>query len=281
MPEKDKQLLFAKHPLDEDSPAYFKPGTGLVLQSKNKLFMIAPRLRVQLRETVDVVSEVGEPREVEQSFQLRRARVQFKGHVFGEHNKYKLELAFSPRDLGMRDGVVTRSPLLTWYVEFDYLRDLTVRAGQYKIPYSRQRVISSGDLELVDRSLANGEFNLDRDIGLDIRSNDLFGLGGRLRYYAGLYVGEGRDHYENESLVADDAQAGGLMYLARLEVLPMGDFKDYSEVDFKRSPKPRLSLGAAYAFLDEAKGTRGILGSAPEDGGTTDYHNFTADMLLK
>ena len=30
-------------------------------------------------------------------------------------------------------------------------------------------------------------------------------------------------------------------------------FKDYSEADFKRSLKPRLSLGTAYAFIEMDK----------------------------
>ncbi len=281
VPEADKQLQFATHALDDEAGVYFKPGTGLVMQSKNKLFKLAPRLRVQFLDTVRVNTPVANPHSVDHSFQIRRARLQFGGHAFGQHNKYKLEIAMSPRDLGMTDGVVTKSPLLTWYVEFDYLRDLTLRVGQYKIPYSRQRVVSSGNLEFVDRTLANGEFNLDRDIGVDLRSNDLGGLGGRLRYYLGLYVGEGRDHYQTESLSDPDAQAGGLMYLARVELLPMGKFQDYSEVDFARGKMPRLSLGAAYAYLDEAKRVRGILGARPEDGGTTDYHNVTADFLFK
>ncbi len=281
VPEADKRLLFSTHAVDDDAGVYFKPGKGLVLQSENKLFKLVPRLRVQFRDTVSIDSPAGSPRSVDHSFQIRRARLQFAGHVFGEHNKYKLEIAMSPRDLGITEGTVTKGPLLTWFVEFDHLRDLTLRIGQYKIPYSRQRVVSSGALEFVDRTLANGEFNLDRDIGIDLRSMDLGGLGGRLRYYLGLYLGEGRDAYENESLSDPDAQAGGLMYLARVELLPMGRFKDYSEVDFVRGKQPRLSLGVAYAYLDEAKRTRGILGARPEDGGTTDYHNVTADFLFK
>ena len=206
------------------------------------------------------------------SLTIRRARLQFKGHVFNEHNKFKTELALSPRDMGF-DGVVAhRTPILDWYFDFTYLRDLTLRVGQYKVPYSRQRVVSSGDLQLVDRSLANGEFNLDRDIGIDIRSKDFLGLD-KLRYYAGVYFGEGRDQFRPSNF--------DMFYLARVEVLPFGMFKDYKEADFERSLRPRLSLGAAYAFVDGAVGSRGVLGSPPADGGTTDYHNVTTDVMFK
>ncbi len=257
-----------KHPVEPEKGTY-KPGTGLTLTSKDGRFQLATRLRAQFRYTLD---HEGESNDLSHGLQIRRARLQFKGHVFNEHNRFKTELAVSPRDMGFDGDVTHRTPILDWYFDFDYLRDLTVRIGQYKVPFSRQRVVSSGDLQLVDRSLANGEFNLDRDIGLDLRSKDLFGLG-KLRYYAGVYFGEGRDQYRPSNF--------DMFYLARVEVLPFGMFQDYKEADFERSLRPRLSLGAAYAFVDGAVGNKGIRGSTPSDGGTTDYHNATADMMFK
>jgi phosphate-selective porin OprO and OprP len=38
--------------------------------------------------------------------------------------------------------------------------------GQTKLPGNRQRVNSSGDLQLVDRSIVNAFFNIDRDFGI-------------------------------------------------------------------------------------------------------------------
>lgn len=266
-----KQLsLLVKHPVDGSKSTYV-PGTGLHIESADGRFAIATRVRAQLRYQVGFGE--GDPEHV---LQLRRARLQFKGHAFNKHNKFKIELAFSPRDLSMKDGVPGRTPLLTWYLEFDYLRDLTVRAGQYKIPYSRQRVVSSGDLQLVDRALANGEFNHDRDIGFDIRSKDLGGLGGYLKYYVGVYMGEGRD-FGDKNATPDFR----LHYLGRIEVQPFGKFQDYQEADMDRSLTPKLSIGAAYSFHHGSQGLRGVLGTTPEDEGTTDYHSMTADYVFK
>lgn len=124
---------------------------------------------------------------------------------------------------------------------------------------------------MVDRSIVNGMFNLDRDVGLDVRSRDLFGLG-HFRYYLGVYIGQGRD-----AVGADDF---GLMYIGRLEVLPFGMFDDYEEADFARSLTPRLSIGMAWAAIDRAHGNRGILGRRPADGGTTNTQHFTADFVF-
>lgn len=270
-----QDMLLGKHPV-ENEKSHFKPGTGLVLTSEDGRFMFAPRLRVQMRYQFDA-DGTGDDTEFSHIYQIRRARLQFKAHAFNKHNKMKAEFAFSPRDLSINDaGVVRRSPLLTWYAEFDYLRDFTVRMGQYKIPYSRQRVISSGDLELVDRALTQGEFNHDRDIGIDFRSKDVGGWGGRLRYYAGVYMGEGRDFGDRNGTL--DFK---MHYLGRVEVLPMGKFKDYKEADIERTPTPKLSLGMAYAYHDDSQGLRGVLGTTPDDEGTTDYHSMTADYMFK
>ena len=257
----------AGHAVDS-STMTFKPGKGLKVSSTDGQFSLTTRLRAQMRYTLE-----HEGGEFTHGFQLRRARLMFKGHVFGKHNTLKFELAVSPRDIGLKSaGTISKSPLLDWYFHFTHLRDLNLRVGQYKVPYSRQRVVSSGNLQMVDRAVANGEFNLDRDVGLDFRSKDLGGLG-VLRYYAGVYMGEGHSSYANGDF--------GLMYLARIEVLPMGGFKDYSEAAFTRSREAKLSVGAAFAYLDEGKRNKGITGSTPSDGGTTDTLNFTADVSFR
>lgn len=264
----DEERTMSKRPLD-NSKSHVRPGTGFVFQTEDGDFSFAPRLRAQFLYTL----EKAEGEDALQSLQLRRARLQFKGNYFGEANKYKVELALSPGDVGMNDGAPpATSILLDWYLDFTQLRDLTLRLGQYKIPHNRQRVVSSGDLELVDRSIVNAEFNLDRDIGFDLRSEDFLGLD-ILRYYVGVYAGEGRNTRGAYDL--------GMLYLARVEWLPLGMFDDYQEGDFERLASPKLSLGLGAAHLRNARGNRGILGGAPSDGGTTDINSFTADAVFR
>lgn len=247
----------------------FSPGKGLVLSSPDAKHQLKVGLftHVLYRVAHDEATD-----ETTQLFTVRRARLKLGGYAFGVHNKFFMHLAFAPRDLQIREGHPTRSPIFDWYLDFDYIRDFTVRVGQYRVPYSRQRRIPIGKVMMADRSLANFEFNLDRDVGVSVRSPDIAGLG-FLRYDAGVFIGEGRDAFA--------ADGFGMLYVARVEALPLGMFGDYSETDRKRGKKPRLSLGAAYAYLAEAKGNRGVLGANPTDGGTTDYHNVTADALFK
>lgn len=265
--------------------ARWRPGRGLEINSADGRFQLVTRLRGQfLYQAEDTFAGPGE-REFTHAFLIRRARVSLSGFMFGEHNTFRMELAFSPRDLGFtdlsgdpnppqtnRDNVPTLSPLRDLYMEFTYLRDLTLRVGQYKVPFNRQRIASSSELVLVDRSRVNNEFNVDRDLGVDVRSKDLFGLN-LLRYYLGVYTGVGHS--------ASALAAPSMMTLARVEVLPFGMFDDHKEGDLQRSQKPGLSIGAAYAHMEKARGTRGLLGRAPLDEGTTDYDVFTADAMFK
>jgi len=266
-----EEELMGKHAADLAKVAYV-PGKGLSVSSEDGKFGLITRLRAQVLATY----QDAEATPPELGTILRRARLQFIGNAFGKHNKFKAELAVSPRDLRVTESgtntILRESPLLTWFLEFDHLKDLTLRVGQYKIPFSRQRVISSGNQQMVDRSIANGEFTLDRDIGFDIRSKNLLGLN-LFRYYLGIYNGEGRSAYSNGTK--------HLMYLGRVEVLPFGIFKDYSEGDHQRLAKPGLSIGLAYAFANNAEGVRVNQGAPPADGGTADFHNIAADVTFK
>jgi phosphate-selective porin OprO/OprP len=243
-------------------------GDGVRWTSGDRKFSMGLTMRAQMRYTAEI-----EDPESTQSLQIRRARIKSVGWLFGESFRYQLELGLSPRDMRFTDQGATFTPLLDWFFEFRHLRDLTVRVGQSKLAYSLTRVQSSGDLQFVDRSPANGEFNLDRDIAIDIRSYDFLGLG-RLRYFAGAFLGEGRD--------ARGPTNFEMGYFGRVEVYPLGNDDTHGyQVDFARTRRARLMIAGAYAFLDGGTRELGTRGDRPEDGGTTDSHNVTVDTSLK
>ena len=262
-----EEALRGDHELDAGQ-SRFRSGQGLNFQSMDGPFALIPRLRAQFRYEF-LNPDDGD---ASQAILIRRARLQFKGHMYGKDNRFKVELAFSPHDVGNKDGSPTTSPLLDWYMDFTHYRDLSLRVGQYKVPHNRQRNVSSGGLQQVDRSIVNGEFNVDRDLGFDVGSKDLFGLG-MLKYRLGVFAGQGRNTNTTEDF--------GLMSLGRFELLPFGMFKDYSEADLARTEEARLSVAIAYAHVGNAPKDRGIKGSTPADGGTSDTHHFVADSIFK
>jgi len=127
-------------------------------------------------------------------------------------------------------------------------------------------------VQFADNSTASYEFTLDQDMGLQVASPDVAGLG-LLRYYAGVFMGDGYDWYKPGDL--------GFTYMGRIELLPLGMFEDFNEPDFERALRPKLSLGAAYAFSDRDHRTRSIAGAGFVDGGTMSAHNLTGDLMFK
>jgi hypothetical protein len=201
-------------------------------------------------------------------------RFTVQGSAFGAHNRYYLEMGLGGTENAnpaAGSGNQSTSPLLDAYAEFDHLRDLTLRVGQYKPSFGRQRVMSEGNLQFVDVSSVTTEFTFDRDQGLDFRSKDFLGLNA-LRYVLGVYSGRGKNNF--------DATEFKLMYLGRIEVLPLGLYEDYQEADMDRT-KPRLGIGASAVHYDDAPRVRGSVGNQPTDLGSTDMNLFEADLQFK
>ena len=262
---KGEDELMGDHIVDRGD-IKFRPGKGVEINSADDKFQLRIRVRVQMLYTYAHDENLGtnegdEPEANLQDFRIRRARFVFQGYAFGKHNQYKLEI-----DPLRKDNVV-----LDYYLDFTKNRDIQVRVGQYKISSNRTRVISSGNLQMVDRSQVNSEFSLDRDMSIDIRSRDFLGKN-KMRYVLAVSSGNGLNNPQFKDF--------SMVYLARIEYLPMGIFRDYSEVDFART-KSRLSIGATYSFFQNADRNRGMVGVPFADGGTADYHFVFVDAIFK
>lgn len=259
--------VWAKSPKKIDSLRVgWKLGKGIEFRAPQDYIVLQVGLRAQFLYTLD-----NKDSSLGNNLQIRRARLVFAGSLFGRHNRFRLQLAFSPKDMDWRLKTVRKIPLLDWHMDFTHLRDLQVRVGQARVPFARERLISSGRLAMIDRSIIDQEFQLDRDLGIVLYSKDLFGLK-RIRYFAGISTGEG-----HQGLTSIDL---GMMYSLRLEFVLAGQKIPTTQIDFSRSSKLRWSLGAAYSFIDKAKLTKGLTGSTYADGLTAQSHHMAADMLV-
>lgn len=209
-------------------------GQGLLVRSADGRFSMNLRGRAQLRYE-GAFDELRRGADGSSTFQARRVRLLLQGTLFGEDWTYYVQLGFSNRDTEPD----IRLPLRDAYMTYSGLRDLNVRFGQMKVPYGRQRVVSSSALQFPDRSIVTNEFNLDRDIGIQVFSNDLFGLGERLGYNLGVYAGDGRNRTGNDF---------GMLYVGRLTTTPFGAFDQFVEADIGREARPRLALSVGGAL---------------------------------
>ncbi len=218
----------------------------------------------------------------EYNFSIRRARLKFDGFAYTPKLKYKIELGLSNRDVSGASQFNRNTPriILDAVVMWNFYENFELWAGQTKLPGNVERVVSSANLQLIDRSLLNSNFNIDRDVGIQLRHETNLGGNFWTREKVAVSQGEGRNITQGNE--------GGLQYTGRLEFLPFGKFAskgDYTQGDLKREASPKLMIGITYDYNNDAVKTRSNLGSYMflEDGSLyeTDITTFFADAMFK
>jgi phosphate-selective porin OprO/OprP len=231
---------------------YYSFGKGLGITSPDSLFQFNIRFRMQNRVTY--MENEGENGAYDG--QIRRLRLRFDGYVGNPKFLYVIQLSFAPGDVGeikegeniniIRDAVVFYRPNKNWNISF----------GQTKLPGNRQRVNSSGGLQLTDRSINNARFTIDRDFGFQVHNTNEFKDRFSYNLKTAISTGEGR----NVTGKSDD----GVAITGKVEILPLGAFsKDgtYFEGDIVREKKPKLMLSGAFQQNNNAQRTQGQLGN--------------------
>ena len=233
-------------------------GKGLLnFVAKDSSFSVkfAPRFQVRSMSSWDHDgSQYVSP---EHNFIVRRSRLKFDGFAYSTNLKYKLELGLSNRDISGANEFNRNTPryILDAVIMWQFAKNWELWAGQTKLPGNVERVVSSANLQLVDRSLLNSRFNIDRDLGIQIRHKSNLGGEFLMREKFAISQGEGRNVTEGNE--------GGLQYTGRLEFLPFGTFKskgDYSQSDLKREVSSKLMVGFTYNFNENAVRERGFAG---------------------
>jgi len=217
----------------------------------------------------------------ESNMLVRRARLKFNGFAYSPKLKYKLELGLSNRDLSGASIYTGNTPryILDAVVMWNFHENFELWVGQTKLPGNIERVISSGNLQQVDRSLLNSRFNIDRDMGVQLRHHTQLGKRFLMREKFAVSQGEGRN--------ITTGNIGGHQFTSRIELLPFGAFSskgDYSGADLKRESTPKLMLAATYDSNQNAVKNRSNQGSYMEnDGGffQTDINTWFVDAMFK
>jgi len=230
---------------------YYSYGKGIGMTSPDSLFQFNIRFRMQNRVTY-IDNEGDRPA---YDGQIRRLRLRFDGYVGSPKFLYAVQLSFAPGDVGevkdgenlniIRDAVIFYRPNKKWNFSF----------GQTKLPGNRQRVNSSGGLQLTDRSINNSKFTIDRDFGFQVHQLNEYKDRFSYNFKTAITTGEGR----NVTGKADD----GVALTGKAELFPFGAFeKDgtYFEGDIAREKNPKLMLSGAFQQNNHAKRTQGQLG---------------------
>lgn len=247
------------------------PVSGIRVLSKDSSYSINMRFRMQNRFEAEA-DDVNEPWSIDRHvFVTRRLRLRSDGFVLNKQLRYAFQLSFTRGD---QDFNTTGIPnivrdAMVFYKPNNYLE---VGFGLTKLPGNRQRVISSGEQQFVDRSILNSMLNIDRDHGIFIRLKDET-IKTPYRLHLAWSNGTGRNY---------DEKSGGSALTVKGEWLPLGNFKykgDYFDGDFVGEEKPKLSFSSAYSYNQNAIRTGGQIGKPLFE--SSDMSTFFADMLFK
>jgi hypothetical protein len=264
--------VFLANAQDVKVPIFGKGIVNLVGQDSTWSMKIGARMQF-------LASSIWEENEANKSnFLIRRARLKFDGFAFTPKLIYKLELALSNRDIAGASIYTGNAPLiiLDAVMKYNFAKNLYFWFGQTKLEGNRERVISSGNMQMVDRSVLNARFNIDRDIGFQLKHHFIISSNFLMRETFSVTQGEGRN--------VVTGNLGGFQYTAHVDLLPMGDFNDYVGSDLKRQPTPKLAIGAGYNFNNNAVKTRGNMGEymVTDDGYfETNISAVFIDMMFK
>jgi phosphate-selective porin len=216
---------------------------GFRFETRDGNFQTNLQWRAQLRYTNPYT---GDPRRLSNfeddgssgNFEPRRLRMKIGGHGFAPWVKYYFEVDLQPARDPDADAVSSAARVIDYRIDLAKWDALGLRVGQWKIDYNRERVDSSGKQQFVERSIVNRIFTVDRQVGIQLRGRLFKETPADIRYYAGVFNGEGR---------AVRSTDGDEMYVGRLQWNFLG--RDLSlrqtDVEFTEKPTATLAFGGA------------------------------------
>ncbi len=259
-----------------------KFGKGLInFVAKDSSFSIKFAPRIQFLTTSNWKYEDNSFGSGNTSFLVRRARLKFSGFAYSPKLKYKIELGLSNRDISGISRYTKDAPriIMDAVLKWNFYGNLVLWAGQTKLPGNVERVISSANLQLVDRSILNATFNIDRDLGFQLRHHFKIGNNFIIREKFALSQGEGRN--------VVTGNLGGHQYTGRVEFLPFGTFTkkgDYKGSDLSRETIPKLAVGIVYDINKNAVrslSNRGVYMEIDSGLFETDISTLFVDTMFK
>ena len=239
----EKETAEEDKKIDDKFPVKASYGkNGFRLETKDGKFSMELGARVQLRYSYDQEGDGFKPQDPTvfddkdvSSFRVRRARIKIGGHGYWPWLKYYAEYDW------------VSNTMLDYRLDVAKFKWATLRVGQWKIDYNRERVDSSGAQQFADRSIVNSSFTLDRQIGVRLGGHLFEGTPGYLVYNIGVFTGTGINQTHN-----DDKH---MLYMGRIQWNFLGRDVPFtqSDVDYSELPIASIAFAGAHNRTDRFK----------------------------
>jgi len=189
------------------------------------------------------------------SFRIRRAKFKIDGWFYKPWLLYELQLNW-PAVTGANVGALLEDANINWDLSHGD-RKFMIKFGQYKVPFGRQQITSSGSQQFVDRSQVSDTYARGRDTGLQLWGRL---LGDKVEWRVGAFNGNGLTRTTNDN---DTFQWNARVMIQPNGVAPLGTGLGnsgplFSESDFETTDKPIWAVAANYERNDFHRTTTGI-----------------------
>lgn len=198
--------------------------------------------RIQGRYEYEMLKDVEDS--AESAFTVPRARLKASGHAFSENYTYGLQIDFGKGQVSLKDAKISLAA--------DNGVQLTM--GQFKKPFARQQLTSSGSQAFVDRLITDKAFGNGRDVGMQLHNG--MGKATGFTWAAGIFNGSGDKGLYEGDVVVDLTTGEGEIVSAKQTNVPDNvaplvvaraewstDGKHYKDVDFAGDDL-RFAVGA-------------------------------------
>jgi len=162
------------------------------------------------------------------SFFLDQVRLELEGDIY-EDFEYEISVEFRNHD-----GEFKAKDL---FFSYQPRSELTLRLGQFKVPYSRKRLLSSSKTSTIERPAVSQDFVPGRDRGVALR---LRTINEKYAIHTGIFSGNGENIDDNDT-------KGNFLYVVRVECQPLGILPD-EEGDYLFFSGLRFLVGANITY---------------------------------
>ena len=215
-------------------PIDYKLGKGFTFTSADEKFQLSLGGRMQFRYTfTDYDSDWSPSKGDASQWNAQRIRLVLGGYAYTKDLTYKMEI--DPRQLAQSSSDSTRGGLLDAYLNYKFMDEVQLLAGQTKVKYGYSMIQSDAQLMFVDRAPLIAKMTPSYEIGAFVYGQLFKGL---MDYAVSTTNGDGQTNAAstNRNAVA-----------ARVQFSPLGKMAN-DEPDLAISKKPLLTVGANYFY---------------------------------
>jgi hypothetical protein len=218
---------------------------GFFIRSEDGANVFRPGVLFQFRGVANYAEDAGASNdrdELDSGFEVRRLRVRFDGSVYSPALTYSVQF-----DVNRSNGA---EALLEAWGRYRFSDDWAVKAGQYKLSFSRERDMSSTSQQAVDRTL------VDQMIG-GAQTNRVQGVstvygGGKDRAVRVEYSVDDGPNSSNTDF--RDTAASSFGTGARAEWKLAGDWGNYRDFSARGTQETLAVLGGGAYYADTTSG---------------------------